>query len=249
MGRACFHALARAFFSRNRSQHRHRQVSVVPGARRLSKRHQLLRYSLRLSWMLLTLGVGMVAPHTEAFAAASFPPGYSLTLTESTSMMTYGGTPPTFQAQLMVPAGENPLMSPNQFFFTVDTGSTGYGPDSSASNGSTYTLSWNGTSVVTPPSLPVGQHTVVAHYFSSVLKQTLQSAPVTFTVQKRTPTVMCDITAGTIYAVNASVTFSMGTLNGPPIDWQDATYSITFVGTHTFTDSNLILQQHLHERS
>lgn len=202
----------------------------------MSKRHQLVRFSILLCWMLLACGVGIVVQHQLAHAT-SLPPGYSLTVTESTSTMTYGGTAPFFQAQLTAPAGDNPLMNPSQFFFTVDSQS--FAPDGSGSSGSTYTFSLNGTSVAAILTLPVGPHTAVANYFSSVLKATLQSAPVTFTVQKLTPTVYCDLNLVGIFAVNAPVTFSMYTQTGPAIDWQNATYSITFVGAQTFTDSNL----------
>lgn len=148
------------------------------------KRHQFVRFPLLLGWMLLTCGVGMVVQHHVAHAAAFLPPGYSLTVTESTTTMTYSGAAPSFQAQLTVPAGENPLANPALFNFIID--SQDYAPDTSGSSGSTYTFTLN-SRTVTVALIPAGQHTVVASYFSVPLKQTLQSAPITLTVQKLTP--------------------------------------------------------------
>ncbi|HEU5368989.1 MAG TPA: hypothetical protein VFU69_11015, partial [Ktedonobacterales bacterium] len=93
----------------------------------MSKPHQFLRLGILLCWMLLTCGLGLVVQHTVAHAAAALPPGYSLTVTESASTMTYGGTPPSFQAQLTVPAGENPVSNPALFNFKID--SQDYAPD------------------------------------------------------------------------------------------------------------------------
>ncbi|HEY7418698.1 MAG TPA: hypothetical protein VH593_26200, partial [Ktedonobacteraceae bacterium] len=200
--------------------------------------HHPIRFSLLLGWMLLLCGVGSIAQHQVARAAApALPPGYALSITESASTMTYGGPAPNFQAQLTVPAGENPLQSPNQFFLLVDAQSVA--ADSSTSSGSTYTFTVKGSTVAAQVTLPVGSHTAVAKYFSSVLNQTLASAPVSFTVQKYTPTLTCYLNAVSFFAANAPVNFSMGTQGGPPVDWQNATYSITFVGPQTFTDSNL----------
>lgn len=239
MCREFFHALARACLPRNRSKHRQRMVSAVPGVRCLSKHHHLSRFSLLLCWMLLICGVGMVVQHTDARAASpSLPPGYSLTVTESTSTMTYGGTAPSFQAQLTVPAGENPLRNPALFNFVIDSQS--YSPDASGSSGSTYTFTLK-SRTVTVLLVPAGQHAVVASYFSIPLNETLESAPITLTVKKLTPTVYCQLNLLNPFAVSAPVTFTMSSSQGgdPAVDWQDATYSITFVGAQTFTDSNL----------
>lgn len=206
----------------------------------MKKRHQFVRFSLLLCWMLLTLGVGMFVQHNVAHAAASLPPGYSLTVTESTSTMTYGGAAPTFQAQLTVPAGDNPLTNPGQFFFLIDA--QAYSPDGHASSGSTYTFTLKGTSVgALIPPLPAGQHAVVARYFSIVLNETLESAPITLTVRKLTPIISCQLNLLNPFAVKAPVTFTMSSSqdSGHAVDWQDATYTLTFVGSQTFTDTNL----------
>lgn len=204
----------------------------------MSKSHRLFRSSILLCWMLLTSGVGMFVQHPVAHAAAFFPPGYSLTLTESTSTMTYGGTPPSFQAQLTVPAGEIPVNPPNQFSFLIDAHP--FGSDSNSSVGTTYYFNFDSNYVASAITLSAGQHTVVASYFSSVVKQTLQSAPVTVTVQKFTPTITCNVNGG-FFLVNTPIAFGLSAQNGPAIDWQDATYSITFVGSQTFTETNLSL--------
>src|ERR1051326_5108872 len=125
----------------------------------MSKDHWLLRFSILLCWMLFTVGLGIVGQHTVAHAAP-LPDGYALTITESTSAMTYGGTAPTFQAHLTVPDGDNPLQSPSQVFFTIE--SQGFAPDGNPSSGSTsYTFTLNGTSVAAQSTLSVGGHTAV----------------------------------------------------------------------------------------
>jgi hypothetical protein len=204
----------------------------------MCKRHQLVRFSLLLGWLILTCGVGIGGLHTVAHAAASFPPGYALTLTESIATMTYGGAPPTFQAQLTVPAGEIPVNPPNQFSFLIDAHP--FGSDSNSSVGTTYYFNFDSNYVASAITLSAGQHSVVASYFSSVLNQTLTSAPVTVTVQKFTPTITCQVNGG-YFLVNSPIAFSLSAQNGPAIDWQDATYSITFVGSQTFTQTNLSL--------
>lgn len=205
----------------------------------MRKCHQFFRFSILLGWMLLICGVEMGVQHHVAHAASpSFPPGYSLTLTESISTMTYGGTPPSFQAQLTVPTGENPVNPPNQFSFLIDSHPFGF--DLYSSNGSAYLFNFDSNYVASDITLAAGQHTVVGHYFSGVVNQTLTSAPVTVTVQKFTPSISCNVNGG-FFLVNAPISFGLSAQNGPAIDWQDATYSITFVGSQTFTQSNLSL--------
>ncbi|HLV97213.1 MAG TPA: hypothetical protein VKT82_00930 [Ktedonobacterales bacterium] len=151
--------------------------------------------------------------------------------------MTYGGTAPNFQAQLTVPAGENPLKNPSLFNFMID--SQDYGADTSSSSGSTYTFTLRGSSLPNTPPLASGQHAVVTSYFSIPLNETLESAPITLTVQKLTPTLNCEILFLPTFATKASVTFTLSTETGPAVDWQDATYTMTFIGSQTFTDTHL----------
>lgn len=201
----------------------------------MSKRHYCFRFTLLLCWMLLTLGLGMVAQPHIAHAAASLPPGYSLTVTESTSTMTYGGSAPTIQAHLTVPEGEHPLANPALFNFKV--GSRNFAPDSSSS-GSEYTFTLKGTSVQYA-LIPAGEQAVVAQYFSVPLNESLESAPITLTVQKYTPVVYCQLNLLNPFGVKAPVDFTMSTSAGPAVDWQNATYTITFIGSQTFTDTGL----------
>src|ERR1051326_8376074 len=88
----------------------------------MNKCHQFFRVSILLCWMLLPVGLGMVLlPHTAYAASPFLPPGYSLTVTESTSTITYGDTALTITAQLTVPAGEHPLANPALFNFKIDS--------------------------------------------------------------------------------------------------------------------------------
>jgi hypothetical protein len=202
----------------------------------MNKRHYLFRFAILLCWVFLTLGGGMVAQHQVAHAATSLPPGYSFTVTESTSTMTYGGTAPTIQAHLTVPDGDNPLTNPGQFSFKID--SQAFLSDGHDSSGSTYTFTLKGTSIA-GARIPAGQHAVVADYFSIVLNQTLETAPITLTVQKATPVVSCQLNLLNPFGVNAPVSFTMSTSVSPSVDWQNATYTLTFVGLQTFTDTGL----------
>ena len=89
--------------------------------------------------------------------------------------------------------------------------------------------------------LSAGQHTVVADYYSIPLRETLESDPITLTVQKRPPLIGCGLTGG-IVVINSQVPFEVQAnqvTSAIEVDWQDATYTITFVGAQTFTDTNL----------
>jgi hypothetical protein len=192
--------------------------------------HHPIRFSLLLALLLITCGVGLVVSRPIAHAADFLPPGYSLSVTESASTITYGDTAPNFQAELTTPANDNPLTNPDNFNFVI--GSQNFAPTGYTSSGSTYTFTMRGNSVA---PLPAGHLAVVASYYSIVLGQTLQSAPITLTVQKYTISPQCWISLSITLAANAPVTFNMSSSGGPTIDWQDATYTITFVGPQTFT--------------
>jgi hypothetical protein len=206
----------------------------------MSKRQHLVRFSILLCWMLLTCGLGVFAQHQVAHAAsASLPPGYSLTVTESTSTITYGDTDLTITAQLTVPTGEHPLANPALFNFKID--SQDFGPDRTAGSDPTYTFTLKGVDLSGAYMLSAGQHTVVADYYSIPLSQTLESDPITLTVQKRPPLIGCQLTGGLVL-INSQVPFGVQTnqVNSSiQVDWQDATYTIAFVGPQTFTYTNL----------
>lgn len=158
----------------------------------MSKRHHLVRFSILLYWVLLICAVGMLVQHQVARAAsASLPSGYSLTVAESTSTITYGDTDLTITAQLTVPSGEHPLANPALFNFKID--SQDFGPDQSAGSDTTYTFTMKGVDLSGAYMLSAGQHTVVADYFSIPLNQTLESDPITLTVQKRPPLINCGL--------------------------------------------------------
>ena len=75
--------------------------------------------------------------------------------------------------------------------------------------------------------LSAGQHTVVADYYSIPLSQTLESDPITLTVQKRPPLIGCQLTGGLVL-INSQVPFGVQTnqVNSSiQVDWQDATYT------------------------
>lgn len=199
---------------------------------------RFFRLGFLFCWFL-TVGFGVSGQHKTALAA-TLPPGYSLSITESASTITYSGAIPDFHAQLTVPTGDNPLTNPGQFTFLID--SQAFAPTQSgfSGSGSLYTFGLRGTSVAPNLTPAVGQHSVVARYYSIVLKQTIESAPITLTVLKATPSVYCEITWANSFSPNAPATFTMTNAGGSgPIDWQNATYSVTFTGPQTFTRSNL----------
>jgi hypothetical protein len=181
---------------------------------------------------ILGLG-GSIQPKT-AFAATQ-DSGYQISITESAPTMIYGEPSPSFQAQLTVPAND-PLTNPANFYIMVDT--QGYGGDISGIV-PTYSLYVGGIDAT--PTLSVGQHSVVAVYYSLLQMKMIESAPITLTVLKATPALTCYINnLAYTYAPNTPLTITMEFSNiNAPFDWQNATYTIKFVGTHTFTWANL----------
>ena len=136
-----------------------------------------------LFWIFI-IGCGYFAHPTTA-SAATLPPGYQMSVTESASTMTYGGVFPDFQAQLTVPT-DDPLTNPNNFYIMIDSQIVGFGSPGPAP---TYSINLPGKFV--PMKLPGGQHSVVAGYYSIQLKTAIESTPITLTVLPASPALSC----------------------------------------------------------
>ena len=196
--------------------------------------------SKRLFYLALIL-LGTFIIGIEGFAqpetalAAKQDSSYQITVTESTPTMTYGESSPSFQAQLTIPAND-PLTNPANFYIMVD--SQPYGGDISGI-APTYSLYVGGLDPTM--TLSVGQHSVVAVYYSLQLMKMIESTPITLTVIKSTPALTCFINnLAYTYAPSTRLTIAMSFSNtNTPVDWQNATYTIKFVGVRTFIRANL----------
>lgn len=195
---------------------------------------RLLSLGLILFWMC-SLGFGCFFQSRTALAASvRTPPGYSISVTESSPTIPYGVFSGTLTAQLTVPADE-PAVDPANFFIKVDS-QTYHAPLSGSSSPYAITVVSLGGTI-----LSMGKHTVVADYYSPKLQTTIESAPITLTVVKPTPLMDCGINIATptlAPRTPLTVTVSFGNTD-TPVDWQDGTFTITFVGKRTFTNANL----------
>ncbi len=189
-----------------------------------------------LLFCLFIVEVGFFVQHKTTLAA-SYVNGYQITVTESATTMIYGDLSPTFRAQLTVPIGVS-VTSPNDFYIRIDSQSYAGGGSLSGSS-PTYLLYLNGT-YGTP--LSVGQHSVVAVYTSSN-QGIIESAPIKLTVTKSALDLTCFISnLAYTYAPNTTLTITLSfsdSVSSAAVDWQKGTDTISFVGSRTFTYSNL----------
>jgi MYXO-CTERM domain-containing protein len=187
--------------------------------------------------LVATLGVAVavVAIHPFNSSVDASAAGGQITVTETATTMTYGDLPPSFQGHL-TPASDDPT-AVYMMNFTVTVDSQSYEGSVSADNRGSYTLY---VSIAPSPPLSVGPHSAVAK-FQSTKYGLLTSAPVTFTVLKKTPTLSCYVVNVTnTYAPNTPLTITVDFANtAAPVDVQNGTFSVTFTGPRTFTTANL----------
>ena len=159
---------------------------------------------------------------------------YTLTVTESAPTMTYGDPSPTFRATLTPPADDPPLAGNTPFYIAID--STDYAGSLSGA-APPYTLYLNG---IGPPVPAAGQHTVTAQY-QSPKHGLLTSSPVTLTVLRKSALLTCGVNInGTTAPPGAPVTVTTSfSDSNAPVDWQNGTFTISFVGARTFSFPNL----------
>lgn len=95
--------------------------------------------------------------------------------------------------------------------------------------------------------IPAGQQSTVASYYDVATNTTVYSNAVPFTVVRANPQLQCTINNYIfLYTAGQTLQFHM-TFNGDnpnaPVDWQNATFTIRFVGNSgndTYTDANLV---------
>lgn len=156
-------------------------------------------------------------------ASASVPP-YQLTVSLSTTTMTYGGTSPVLRASLVPPAGDPPLGAAPYYFSVAGQNLGGTMTTASAP----YGLFLNS---LAPIVLDAGQYAVTANY-QSPNYGLLTSAPVTLTVQPITPSFECTPATGGAYtlAPGASIPMSTSGVAGGSV-------TVTFSGAQSFTSA------------
>lgn len=165
--------------------------------------------------------LGLAATASPAEAATQYS---QLTVSESASTMTYGGTSPSFRASLTPPADDPPVTGVTPYYFTI--GSTNFG-GSLTSVSAPYSLFLSG---ISSTALQAGQYNVVANY-QSPKHGLLTSAPVTFTVQTATPQLQCGVVGGG-YNFPASSPLAIG-VSGVT----SGMFSVTFTGPETMTSA------------
>jgi hypothetical protein len=179
--------------------------------------------------------LGCFFQHKPALAATHVS-GYNITVTESAPTMYYGETSPSFDAKLTVPDGYPPINNPGDFYIMVDSQSYAGGGSISGTT-PTYLLYLPG---VYGTPLSVGQHSVVAVY-TPPNQTSIESMPIKLTVLKNTPDLACFISNPSYtYPPNTTLTITMSFSDtNTPVDWQNGTDTISFVGAQTFTSAHL----------
>ena len=93
-------------------------------------------------------------------------------------------------------------------------------------------------------TIVTGSHTAVASFTNIDTHVTTQSNPVNFTITRSAATINCSISRsgimppGTMLQIHVDMTASP---NSGPVDWQDATYAVKFVGPITMTSPQMKL--------
>jgi len=184
--------------------------------------------------VLAVLGSLTIPVSSIPLGAAAAAVDYQLTITESSSTMTYGELSPVFHAYLTEPSDDPPLnVMTAPLRISVD--SQDYYGSLSGTN-PTYALY---VPALDPRPLP-GQHSVIAKYLSPN-HGVLTSSPVALTVLKSTPGLSCGVmNFSTTYTPNSPLKFSALFSNtNAPVDFQNGTFTVTFVGAQTFSFGNL----------
>lgn len=204
-------------------------------------RWSMLRCVALGTLLLLVTGMLITAPPAVASAKPRGVANNTVTVSvspwDSTPFTYASGNAPTFKV-IVTFATKPPAVSP----FDVSTQVNGTGSSyqsccnpTASPDGLTYTykvpMSW---SVV-----PVGNDSVIATYRPT----SVYSPPYAFTVNKGTPSMQCFINNYSgILTPGYTLYFQMTPESGSPdapVDWQNATYTVKFVGATTVTRSNL----------
>jgi hypothetical protein len=213
------------------------------------RRYSIVRIGRALAVTLLVLmSAALTAAATQA--APSFRPNTGGTLTLALANGTTfiyagqpGGTPaPKFTATLVLTA-KRTSNTAAQVIVTI--GSQTFA-NSSAPSVSADQLTYTFTVDTAGVPLPAGQYTAQARYHDPVNGIDTTSNTVSFTINRATPQPQCTINNVTLLVDTGQtlrITMSFNSDNAfVPVDWQNATYQIIFVGNtagNTITSSVL----------
>jgi hypothetical protein len=199
--------------------------------------------------LLITAHVAL-AP-APAHASAQTPhTGDTLVLTANNYTFVYGGVPsgPIYTATLTLATPASPALNVG-FSVQLDNGeifNQAMGPVTNDPSGKVYTGKVDGRVDLHGNVMPVGTHAATAYgstAYGYTPASSWQSDPITITVQGATPQLQCNISnygqpVSPGQPLSMSVVF-MGGNPTTPVDWQNATYTFTFVGPTTYTVANL----------
>lgn len=190
--------------------------------------------------LLAVMSALLLAPaQTAAQAPHAGGDTVSLSLENGTSF-TYGGTTvPTFTA--VVTFGAKPTASYGWMIYVrLDNGA----PEGSATRPTTSDDGMTLTFAHLKPSttLAVGQHSATARFYNPGTGTTTESDPASFTITKATPNMSCSIDNAPTHLVGAGQTLHVHVSPSwpVPVDWQNATYTVTFDGPTHLSYSNLV---------
>ena len=206
------------------------------------KRSWMLHAACWLAVFLLTAAATLSALLCAAPAHAAGDT-VALTLTNGTTF-TYGGTPqPIFTAVVTL---AQPLSGNYGMNVTVrlEDGETKSSPNSPTISPDGLTLTFTEIGARTGSPFTGGNHTAVATFFNPETSQTTSSNGVAFTINKASVQLSClpRLTGAGLLGTGQTVNMEMSqtSSSSEPVDWKDATYSVTFDGPTHLSFSHLV---------
>jgi hypothetical protein len=198
-------------------------------------------------WLLILLlammvtGLRVYPTQAAARTLAGLPDTITLSLTNGSAFV-YGQNPqPNFTA--VVVFGTHPTA--NLYWgvkMTLEDGEA-FSSNNSTSSPDGMTLTF--PNVAANSLITVGQHTAVASFYNAITNTTVYSNSVGFTISKAPPLLNCSFVGDQTHFEAAGQTLHIAMTptaqhGSEPVDWQDTTYSVTFQGSTTTTDTNLV---------
>lgn len=206
-------------------------------------RWSMLRDVALLALLLMMTGMQITAPRALAAGMMSGTANIADTVTLSMhngTTFSYGGSTPQFAATVVLGAKlpGNYVMELSVLINGAQDNIGGI-PQSQSSDGLTYYYlldsSWS--------SFKTGTYSAVAVFTNPATGVTTDSNTVTLTINKGTPSLQCMMMNwNQVISPGYALTFQMLPQSNPstPVDWQNATYTVKFVGPTTVTRSNLV---------
>lgn len=199
------------------------------------------RWTIRIGRWLAILLLAVVS--ALLVAAPVRADGVTVTLsTANGTSFTYGGTQPSFTVVVTFTTAPT-VNNCGSVTIQLDSGQS-FGSSSNASRSSDG-LTWTFTRLTPPDVIPVGSRTAVATFYAPGAScTTVQSAPMSFTVNKATISLACgvDSSLGVLVGAGQSVRILMSPYSGNgqlPAEWQSGAYNVSFDGPTHIAYSNL----------